>query len=150
VCALAVVPVAGVAPHLISDTQHNGLWLTAADRRSLTSLDRLIPAGELVLTDGTSDTGAWIPVLTHRDTLLHKDWDLNSAAAGVRAAMQSLCSAGSAERLRELRVQWVFLGEGSGGMADRSCLAGTADLEPVTLPDGGAVGPWLLRVRSTA
>lgn len=149
VCTLAVLPVATVAPHLISDTQRNGLWLSDANRQALTSLDRVIPDGDLVLTDGTSDTGAWIPVLTHRDTLLHKDWDLNSAADSVRIALQSLCSAGSAERLHRLRVRWVYLDAGSVGVADRSCLAGSPDLEAVTLPVAGAAGPWLLHVRAS-
>jgi hypothetical protein len=150
ICGLAVLPAASLAPRVITDTQRNGLWLTDANRQAIASLDGVVPAGDLVLTDGTSDTGAWIPVLTHRDTLLHKDWDLNSAAASVRVALQSLCSPGSAARLRSLQVSWVFLGSGSGGWADHSCVGGTGDLEPVVLPDGGTGGAWLLRVRGSA
>jgi hypothetical protein len=149
---LAVAPVAVQMPGLLARSS-TSVALSAADEAGLGRLSTLVPARDLILTDGIADAGAFIPALTDLQVLVPKDWVLNSAAPAVQAALQQLCAAGSGSRLEALGVRWVFLGSAAptaGGAADRSCRSGTADLRPVPLGASGAAGPWMLEVRPSA
>ncbi|HEY0410143.1 MAG TPA: hypothetical protein VGE42_07720, partial [Candidatus Dormibacteraeota bacterium] len=149
---LAVSPVAVQMPGLLARSS-TSVALSAADEAGLRRLSTLVPARDLILTDGIADAGAFIPALAGRQVLVSKDWVLNSAAPAVQAALQQLCSNGSAARLQALGVRWVFLGSAAptaGGAADRSCRSGTQELRAVPLGVSGAGGPWVLEVRPSA
>ncbi|MEA2671918.1 MAG: hypothetical protein QOG45_2138, partial [Chloroflexota bacterium] len=149
---LAVAPVAVQMPGLLARAS-TSIPLSAADEAGLRRLSAVVPARDLILTDGIADAGAFIRTLSDRQVLVPKDWVLNSAAPAVQTALQQLCAEGSAARLQALGVRWVFLGSAApatGGAADRSCRSGTEELRSVPLGDSGG-GPWVLEVRpSTA
>lgn len=149
---VAVAPIAVQMPGLLARGS-TSIALSAADEAGLRRLATLVPARDLVLTDGIADAGAFIPALAERQVLVSKDWVLNSAAPAVQTALQQLCAAGSRSRLEALGVRWVFLGSAApaaGGEADRGCRSGTVELRSIPLGGAGA-GPWLLEVRpSTA
>jgi hypothetical protein len=149
VAAVAVAPALSFAPGMLEHAHQAQTGLTTADLAAFPTVERIVPPGQLILTDGIADGGGWLSILTGRDTLLHKEWNHVSSAPEVRTALQDLCRPGTSERLRGLGVQWVYLGPkpaASTGYADRSCAAvGTAELRPVSLPDAGPQGPWLLR-----
>lgn len=148
--AIAGVPVLGRAPLILRGAMNDRLGLTPLDERALARLPGTVPPGQLILTDGTADAGAWIDALTPRQTLLDKDWVFNSAAPRVREALHHLCDPGDAERLQALGVRWVFLGSRvatAPGEADRSCPQGTRELVAVPWSTSTAdVGPHLYRV----
>ncbi|HEV7467795.1 MAG TPA: DUF6541 family protein [Candidatus Dormibacteraeota bacterium] len=149
---LAVAPVAVQMPGLLARAS-TSIPLSAADEAGLWRLSALVPARDVILTDGIADAGAFIPALTDRQVLVPKDWVLNSAAPAVQTALQQLCAEGSSARLQALGVRWVFLGSAApatGGAADRSCRSGTRELRPVPLGVPGAAGPWVLEVRPSA
>jgi hypothetical protein len=147
-----VAPVAVQMPGLLARAS-TSIALSAADEAGLRRLSAVVPARDLILTDGIADAGAFIPALSDRQVLVPKDWVLNSAAPAVQTALQQLCAEGSSARLQALGVRWVFLGSAApatGGTADRSCRSGTEELRSVPLGGSGA-GPWVLQVRpSTA
>jgi hypothetical protein len=148
--AAAVLPAVSFSPGMLEHAHDAQTGLTAADVAAFAQVQRAVPADSRVLTDGIADGGGWLSVIGGRETLLHKEWNHNTAAPEVRTALQELCAPGSAARLQALRVDWVYLGPDpatSAGFADRSCGAtGSADLRSVPLDGATAKGPWLLHV----
>jgi hypothetical protein len=123
--------------------------ITARDVTVVSHVGDAVPRDQLILTDGLSDSGAWIPLLTGNQTLLTQAWPDNSAAPRIERALQNLCAPGSAAELHSLHVQWVFLGTHVTGAhyADRSCPAGTSGLEELVIKGWSPQGPHLYRVR---
>jgi hypothetical protein len=117
-------------------------------------LQAVVPENDLILTDGISDGGAWIPLLSNNQILLSEGWEDDSAAPKVERALRSLCSSDIAAELQALHVKWVYLGAKVSNIdhyADRSCLAGTSQLRAVSLPGiNPSAGPWLFEVTSPA
>ena len=148
--AAAVLPSLDYSPGMLERAHDAQTGITAADVTAFPQVRSIVPANALILTDAIADGGGWLPVIGGRDTLLHKEWNHNSAAPAVREALTELCGPGEADRLRAFGVEWVYLGPdpaASAGIADRSCAAaGTAELRSVPLAGAGAQGPWLLRV----
>jgi hypothetical protein len=145
----AVAPVAMQMPTLLARASAS-VAMTPADEAGMRRLETLVPAGDLILTDGVADAGALIPALTDRQVLVSKDWGLNSAAPAIATALRQLCAAGSAARLEALGVRWVFLGSAASpaiAQADRSCRSGNRELLPVPLGGSTAGGPWVLEVQ---
>jgi hypothetical protein len=149
---LAAIPALSFAPGVLTHAQHRLVALTDADRQAFTTLDRIVPPDELVLTDGVSDGGAWLPILGDRDLLLGPAWRDNSAAPAVIAALRSLCASGGGALVRRLQVRWVYLGretrEGES-YAERGCLPPRASLVEIELPgiiETGSQRPHLFEV----
>jgi hypothetical protein len=140
--ALSVLPFAAAYAAVARNAT---VGLVAEDRVAFTTRLASVPHADLILTDGSSDGGAWISVLTVHATLLDEAWQDSTAAPRVRAALRALCTAGTGARLRELQVRWVYLGAHPlpGALADRSCLSGTSELRRA---DGGSSLPALLEV----
>ncbi|HET9050307.1 MAG TPA: hypothetical protein VFO60_01310, partial [Candidatus Dormibacteraeota bacterium] len=149
VVAVSVAPVLVPGPRLLEGAEVQQMALSPADEAFLAHLPDIVPSGDLILTDGTADSGGWIEGLTTSRTLLTKGWEQSSAAPTVEAALRGLCSAGSSTRLRGLGVTWVYLGTApatSQPYADRSCPEGTDELRVVDVPGSQPSGPRLYQV----
>jgi hypothetical protein len=148
--ATVVLPGLVYWPQLVGYTAANRVGISAADAKAIPELGTVVPNADLILTDGLADGGAWIPILSNSQTLLSEGWQENTAGVKIENALRDLCSADAASELSALHVKWVYLGPRVSELdhyADRSCLSGTAALQPVALPGiDPQSGPWLFKV----
>jgi Family of unknown function (DUF6541) len=150
--AVAAVVTPGLVywPQLVAFAQTNYVGLTVADVKAIPELHTVVPTSDLILTDGLTDGGAWIPLLSDNQTLLNETWSDSTAAPAIETALRDLCRPDAGAQLNALHVKWLYLGPKVSDIdhyADRSCLTGTAALQPVALPGvNPQSGPWLFSV----
>jgi hypothetical protein len=141
-------------PQLAAFGNRHLTGITGSDVGAIAGLHSVVPADDLILTDGISDGGAWIPLLSNNQILLAEGWQDDTAAPKIEKALRDLCSPDIDAELQALRVKWVYLGPKVTDIdhyADRSCLSGTPQLRAVSLPGvSSSTGPWLFEVTSPA
>jgi len=141
-------------PQLLAFGNVHLAGVSDSDVSAISELHNVVPQGDLILTDGIADGGAWIPLLSNNQSLLSEAWQDESAAPQIEKALRDLCGSNADAELSALGIKWVYLGPKLTDIdhyADRSCLGGTPQLRAVSLPGvSTSTGPWLFEVTSPA
>lgn len=108
--------------------------VTAADSTALQRMSATLPAGAVVLTDGTDDAGQWIAALTRQQAFFYKDY-LNHHDRDARVlALQQACTS-SVDPALFRGIDAVFVGARRQSDATHpwslQCMRSVPWLEPV-------------------
>ncbi len=137
-----VAGAAGTAGFMSSDLSTQ-LRISAQDVSVIQALAAKLPAGAVILNDGTFDAGQWITALTHDVEAEPKSYSASYPDDWRLVAMSQACSDPAGAELALDGMRAVFVGPRSGGPVDThpwsaACIAALPDLRLVA---GSVTGP---------
>jgi hypothetical protein len=137
-----VVGAAGTAGFMSIDVSTQ-LRISAQDVSVIQALAAKLPAGAVILNDGTFDAGQWITALTHDVEAEPKSYSASYPDDWRLVAMSQACSDPAGAELALDGMRAVFVGPRSGGPVDThpwsaACIAALPDLRLVA---GSVTGP---------